>query len=135
MAVLDTNILIRYLTNDNADLSPRALRFLQSVDAGERSVYLPEAVLVETVQVMMSDIYRKGREEVRRRLRPILAISGIEMNHKRSYNLALDIFVDYPRLSIVDSICAAHSDRYSDKAVVTYDRGFRNIPGITREEP
>ena len=135
MAVLDTNVLIRYLANDHVDLSPRALGFLQSVEAGERAVYLPEGVFIETVQVMMSEMYRKDREEVRRLLRPILALPGIEMQHKRSYNLALDIFVDYPRLSIVDSICAAHSDRYDDNTVVTFDRGFRNIAGVTLEEP
>ena len=135
MAVLDTNVLIRYLANDNVDHSPRALRYLQSIEAGQGTVYLPEGVFIETVQVMISEMYRKDREEVRRRLRPILAMPGIEMNHKRSYNLALDIFVDYPRLSIVDSICAAHSDRYDDKTVITFDRGFRNVPGVIREEP
>ena len=135
MAVLDTNVLIRYLANDNVDHSPRALRYLQSIEAGQGTVYLPEGVFIETVLVMISEMYRKDREEVRRRLRPILAMPGIEMNHKRSYNLALDIFVDYPRLSIVDSICAAHSDRYDDKTVITFDRGFRNVPGVIREEP
>ena len=135
MAVLDTNVLLRYLANDNVDHSPRALRFLQSTEAGERAVYLPEGVFIETVQVMTSEMYKKDREEVRRRLRPILAMPGVEMDHKRSYNLALDIFVDFQRLSIVDAICAAHAQRYDDQTVITFDRGFRNIPGIVGEEP
>jgi predicted nucleic acid-binding protein len=84
---------------------------------------------------MTSEMYKKDREEVRRRLRPILAMPGVEMDHKRSYNLALDIFVDFQRLSIVDSICAAHAQRYDDQTVITFDRGFRNIPGIVGEEP
>jgi predicted nucleic acid-binding protein len=135
MAVMDTNVLMRYLVDDNVDQTPRALRFLESIEAGQREVSVPESVFVEVVQVMMSDLYKTSRETVRERLRPILALPGIEMPNKRSYTVALDLFVDFPRLSIVDSICAAHAQRHDDQIVITFDRGFRNIPGIIREEP
>jgi predicted nucleic acid-binding protein len=133
--VLDTNVLVRYLSDDNVDLSPRALRLLDRIEDGELAVYLPESVFVEIVQVMMSPTYNTSRETVRERLRPILAMPGIEMPSKRTYGLALDIFVDYTRLSIVDAICAAHAQRFDDQTVITFDRGFRNIPGVVREEP
>ena len=135
MAVIDTNVLMRYLVDDNVDQTPRALQFLESIEAGQREVSVPESVFVEIVQVMMSDLYKTSRETVRERLRPILALPGIEMPNKRSYTVALDLFVDFPRLSIVDSICAAHAQRHDDQIVITFDRGFRNIPGIIREEP
>ena len=135
MAVIDTNVLVRYLVDDNVDLTPRALAFLESIERGERVAYVPESVFVEIVQVMMSNSYKADRETVRERLRPILAMPGIEMPSKRSYTVALDLFVDFPRLSIVDSICAALAQRHDDHTVITFDRGFRNVPGINREEP
>jgi predicted nucleic acid-binding protein len=135
MAVIDTNVLLRYMTDDHDEHSPRSLAFLQSIESGERTAFLPEGVFIETIQLLRSDRYGTDRGEVRQRFRPLLALTRIEMDHKRTYALALDIFVDYPRLSIVDSICAAHAQRYDDRTVITFDRGFRNIPGITREEP
>ena len=135
MAVIDTNVLLRYMTDDHDEHSPRALAFLQSIESGDRAAFLPEGVFIETIQLLRSDRYATDRVEVRQRFRPLLALPGIEMDHKRTYTIALDIFVDFPRLSIVDAICAAHAQRYDDQTVITFDRGFRNVPGIVREEP
>jgi predicted nucleic acid-binding protein len=51
---LDTNVVIRYLTQDNPDQTARATRFLQQLETGERQVITCEAVLVEIVQVLSS---------------------------------------------------------------------------------
>jgi predicted nucleic acid-binding protein len=135
MAVIDTNVLLRYMTDDHDEHSPRALAFLQSIEAGERTAFLPEGVFIETVQLLRSERYATDRAEVRQRFRPLLAMTGIEMDHKRTCELALDIFVEFPRLAIVDCMCAAHAQRHEDQTVITFDRGLRNIPGVVREEP
>jgi predicted nucleic acid-binding protein len=63
VAVLDTNVLLRYLTDDDPDHAERALRLLQRVEAGERSVLLTEGVLIEIVQVLASKrLYNLPRE-------------------------------------------------------------------------
>jgi predicted nucleic acid-binding protein len=49
MAMLDSNVLIRYLTQDDPGLAARALALLEQVEEGSRSVVLIEGVLVETV--------------------------------------------------------------------------------------
>ena len=73
MAVLDTNVLLRYLTLDNPDHAQRAFALLQQIEAGTRTAVLPEGVLVETVQVLSSrNLYNVGREEIRARLAPVL---------------------------------------------------------------
>ena len=52
MQSIDTNIIVRHLTADHPDHSPRARRFFQALAAGTRTATLREAVLVEAVQVL-----------------------------------------------------------------------------------
>jgi len=54
MEYLDTNILVRYLTQDDADQSARAYAFLQEVEQGARSVAMTEAALAEVIYVLSS---------------------------------------------------------------------------------
>jgi predicted nucleic acid-binding protein len=136
MATLDTSVLIRYLTQDNPDLAARALALLEQIEAGSRSVMLLEAVLVETIQVLSSKrLYNISREVIRTRLRYIINLPSIELANKRTYLDALDLFVDFPRLSFVDALCGVFARRHPDSTVISFDRGFRNLPGITWEQP
>jgi predicted nucleic acid-binding protein len=136
MAVLDTNVLIRYLTQDNPDHAQRALALLQPLEDGSRTALLPEGVLVETVQVLSSSrLYNISREEIRTRLGTIVRLRGLRMANKRTYLRAFDLYVDYPRLSYVDALCVAYARRTTDATVVSFDQDYRNIPGIEWEEP
>ena len=68
MPILDTNVLLRYLTEDNPEQAQRALTVLEQVEAGSLRVVLPEGVLVETVQVLSSRrLYDVPREIIRTR--------------------------------------------------------------------
>jgi predicted nucleic acid-binding protein len=136
MATLDTNVLIRYLTQDNPALAARSLALLEQVEAGSRSVMLLEGVLVETVQVLSSKrTYNVSREVIRTRLRYIIDLTHIDLPNKRTYLDALDMYVDFPRLSFVDALCAVFAQRSADSTVISFDRGFRGIPGVTWERP
>jgi predicted nucleic acid-binding protein len=136
MAVLDTNVIVRYLTQDHAEHARRAYDLLKEVEAGNRSVFLPEGVLVEVVQVLSSrQLYQVDRQTIRQRLRPIILLPLVQLPNKRAYLNALDVYVDYPRLSFVDSICVAQAQRHQDKTVISFDEGFRNVPGLNWERP
>jgi predicted nucleic acid-binding protein len=136
MATLDTNVLIRYLTQDDPGLAARALALLEQVGEGSRSVTLLEGVLVETVQVLVSKrLYNVSREIIRTRLRYIISLTHVELINKRVYLEALDIFVDLPRLSFVDALCASYARRSRDRTVISFDRDFRNLPGVRWEQP
>src|SRR5437867_3085655 len=112
MVVLDTNVILRYLTQDNPDRSRRAFALIQQLEAGERTATLPEAVLVETVQVLSSKrLYNVSREEIRTRLGVVLRLRGVKLPQKRTYLRALDLCVEYARLSFVDALCVADAAR------------------------
>jgi predicted nucleic acid-binding protein len=134
--ILDTNVFIRFLTRDNADQSPRAAALFRALEAGERSVFVPEAVVAEVVYVLASPtLYAHSRDAIRDELGDLLHMPTIEVPNKVLCMDALNIFADNPRLSFIDALCAAHGLRLRDNTVISFDRDYKNIEGLTREEP
>lgn len=134
MPILDTNVLVRYFTEDDIEQAARAYALFDDLDEGKRSVVLPEAVIAETVFVL-SRIYRIDNETIQTGLSALLKIGRIQVPNKRVVLDALDLFAEHPRLSIVDALCAAHAKALSDQTVLSFDRDFRNLAGVHWEEP
>ena len=136
MAILDTNIIVRYVSRDDPDKAARALAYFEQLEAGRQTVSLSEAVLVETVQVLSSSrLYAMLRETIRTRLRTIIMLSGVRLTNKGLYLRALDLYVSYAALSFVDALLACRAEREPPATVVSFDRGFDRLPNITRVEP
>ena len=136
MPILDTNILLRFLTEDDLQQSARAYALVHELQDGKRSVVLPEAVVAETVFALVNPrTYAVDRETIRRRLGAVLRIPRIRVPEKRILLEALEIFAENRALSFVDALCAAHAKALSDRTVLSFDRDFKNLAGIHWEEP
>jgi predicted nucleic acid-binding protein len=135
---LDTNIIVRYLTQPQAgsDLAARAYAFLQELESGAATARLTEGVLVESVQVLSSrHLYDRPRPEIRARLTAVINLRGIELPNKRLYVRALDIYAAMPALDFVDALLVAYAERDPQPTIVSFDRDFDRVPSITRFEP
>ncbi len=136
MAPLDTNVIIRFLTNDDPVLSPRAYALFAQLDAGAAAASLTEAVLVETVQVLSSrNLYNQPRAEIARHLGNIIRFQGIKLPRKRRYLRALELYVAQPGLSFVDALLAVYAEESPPPTIISFDEGFDRLPGITRLAP
>ncbi len=63
MIGLDTNVLVRYLVDDDPEQSPRAAALVErALEEGER-LFVPQVVLCELVWLLES-AYRYSREEI-----------------------------------------------------------------------
>jgi predicted nucleic acid-binding protein len=132
--ILDTNVLVRYLTEDDIEQAARAYALFEELDDGKRSVVLPEAVIAETVFVLLR-IYKIDKGTIQTRLSSLLKIGRVQVPNKRVILDALDLFAEHPRLSIVDALCAAHAKILPDQTVLSFDRDFKNLAGVHWEEP
>jgi predicted nucleic acid-binding protein len=136
MPPLDTNVIIRYLTNDHPVHSPQAYAAFRELAAGRLVAALTEAVLVETVQVLSSrTLYNLPRTEIRRHIGNIIRFQGVKLPRKRRYLRALDLYAAVPALSFVDALLAAYAEDSTERAVLSFDQGFDRVPSITRREP
>lgn len=128
--LLDTNLIVRYLTGDPPQQAALAKRLLE----GPRPLLVSEVILAECVFVLTS-VYRMPREAVvdalcdllqRRNLEP-LALS------KRLAIEALGLCRDSKRVSFADALLWARA-RQSGLPVATFDRSFPNA-GIEVDRP
>ena len=135
LVFLDTNVIVRYITQDDSEQAQRAHDFFEQVEAGAQSITACEGVIVESVQVLSSKrLYNHPRSEVRGYLTALLRLPGFHLPGKRIYLQALDLYAS-TNLDFVDALAAAHLKRTKLTTIVSFDRDFDRIPGITRREP
>lgn len=132
---LDTNIIIRYLTQDNPALGQRAYAFLQQVEQGSVEVTTTEVVIAEVVHVLASKVlYHTPRADIRSRLTAVINLKGLRLRYKGMYLRALDLYAT-TNLDFVDALTVAQMERQKIATVVSFDRDFDRIAMITRQEP
>ena len=132
MYLADTNIFIRFLTNDDPKKSAEVRDQLLKVKNKESEVTTTEGVLIEIVQVLNSKVlYNLTRNDIRKRLTPILLLEKLKLENKNIYLLALDYFVEY-NIDFTDCILAAKSKNFD--GVYSYDKDFDKIECVARVE-
>lgn len=135
MEFLDTNIIIRYLTQDNLDQTQRSLILLQQVEAGDLLVTTSEAVILEAVFVLSSKtLYNLPRALIQIRLSDIITLRGLRLPHKKSYLRALDLYASI-NLDFTDALNIAHMERAGISTMISFDRDYDKVAGIRRREP
>lgn len=92
MIGLDTNVLVRYLVQDDAVQSPLASGLVRSFTAGNPG-YLSLTALVETVWVLKR-AYKVGRKEIAETVLQLASVEEIRMDQpelvRRAARLALE---------------------------------------------
>lgn len=136
MKFIDTNIFIRFLAADDEKKSEACLRLFQRVQRGQETVTTTEAIVAEVVYVLSSpSLYRLAHDEVAARLRPLLSLRGLRLPHKRTYSRALDLYATHGFLDFEDALAVAHMEREGISEIVSYDKDFDRVAGVTRSEP
>jgi len=133
---IDTNILLRYLTNDHADHSPRSARLFYEMAVGEFAGLLSMTAIFEVVYVL-EGLKQWGREQIVQSLEILAMAPGIRfLNDEREYLAAtLALYAVIPKLSFADCYHAVLSQTFCNSEIYTFDREFDRIPGLTRLEP
>jgi len=132
--VLDTNILVRHLTQDDAALSTRATAFLLEVAKGSISVLLPDAIVFETVFTLERP-YKVAREAIAERLLEILELQHVVCPGGDMFRDVFELYIAHPGLSFVDCYLAVIAIAEDINCVATFDKKLGGLPGIRRFEP
>lgn len=130
---LDTNILLRHLLQDEPVQSPRCTAYLQRIERGELQVRTADTVIFETVFTLQRS-YHQSKADIAALLLPIIELPGIVLPNKRRFRavFAYDVGLN---ISFADAYHAVLMRSLHLTEVVTFDREFNRVPGITRQEP
>lgn len=136
MKFVDTNVFARYLTEDDPAKAAASQEFFVRVERGEEAACTSEAVIAEIVFVTSSRAHHGlARLDIVRRLQPVLSLSGIAIPHRPTILRALEVYAAHAQLDFEDALTVAHMERLNIEEVLSYDRDFDAVPGVTRIEP
>lgn len=130
---LDTNVLLRHLTRDHLEHSPRATAYLKRVESGEIQVRIADTVVFETV-FTLERFYQQSRDRIRDALLPLLELPGVILPGKRHYPEVFAVYIEQ-NLSFADAYHVVLAKSLKLDQFASFDRGIDRVPGIRRVEP
>jgi predicted nucleic acid-binding protein len=128
--LLDTNLIVRHLTQDHEKHAKIAGRIFEACDRGELELVILPSVLAECVFVLDS-FYGRPRTEISVALRTLISSPGIEIHDPDVNMTALERFEE-TAAHFVDCVVAATAAARGIP-VATFDRGFRQFPDVRVE--
>lgn len=134
MIFIDANCYLRYLTEP---VTPRdrlnqkhARALFELVDAGVVEAMTSETTLAEVAFILTHPRHYGGeRAMAAASLKSLLRQRGCRMPAQDVSLLALDIWVDHPKLSFPGALAAAYS-RARGYGVATFDGALLRTPGV-----
>lgn len=130
--LLDTNVLLRYLTNDDPRKAARVEQLFRRAQRGELTLHLTDLCLAELVWTLES-YYELPRGDIAGKLRTILNTDGLEADDETIWLDALHRY-ETTRVDLVDAYHAAIATKLK-REVVSYDRDFDQFADVRRVEP
>ena len=128
--LVDTNLIVRYLVQDQEKQAKTAGLLFEACDRGELLIVVLPAVLAECVFVLES-FYQHRREGIASALGTLISSPGVEINEAAIHIDALDRYRK-TNVHFVDCLVAATAS--ADKiAVATFDQDFRKFADVRVE--
>ena len=128
-AFIDTNIIVRHLTGDPADMAARATAFLESASG----LLLTDLVLAETVYVLES-FYYVPHAKVAEAMRSLIAFKAVITVDPALLLRALEVY-EVDRLDFAEAYLVASAESSAVNTIVSYDKSIDRITTVERLEP
>ena len=130
---IDADIILRFVTADHPEMSPRCRDLFARVQAGSEVIFLPEAAFADVVWTLRS-FYKWPVDRVCSFLGDLLALDGVHMQRRE---LVLDAMTTFERggLDFSDAMIAAEMSVVEVAEIYSYDRDFDRIGDLERLEP
>lgn len=121
--VLDTNVLVSFLTDRDAEQQARAAELLERGARRELSLVLPQIVATELVYVL-TNLYERSASETAGILGELLGTPGVEAVDELPWPLVLDLW-PATLSGFADAALVAVAQGGKHDAVATFDRQLR----------
>lgn len=132
ISLLDTNIILRFLTADKNIKYQNLHSFFNSIETGKIHVELKLIVLFQVMFVLKS-FYKVPKEKIADGLSTLISYKGLRIKEKKIVLRSLDLWRT-KSLEIVDCYLISCIERDKQNILYSYDRDFDKF-NINRIEP
>lgn len=130
MIILDTNVLVRYVTQDDPGQAHQVNQLIESYDSIPNSMLIPNEVIIETVWVLNS-CYERARKEIHTFLNQMAQVESFSFQDDDFIREAIRIFGE-THLDIAEILLVLLARRHKSK-LITFDNELRKaFPQYTR---
>ena len=125
MKALDTNILARFLRDDDPVQSRRAAHFIHRAVQQNKPLHLNDVVLCELVWIL-SAVYAHHKEEIVTMIEAVLLTGQFHLDDKASIESALE---DYKRskADFADCLIGRRNRASGSEVTLTFDRKLKGL--------
>ena len=128
-AFIDTNVLVRHLTGDPADMAEAATEYLRT----EVELLLTDVVAAETVYVLES-FYEAPRDQVAQALRSLIAFGSVVCVDPSFLLRAVEVY-ETERIDFAEAYLVACAESTGIARVASFDRSLDRVASVERIEP
>jgi len=128
-AFVDTNILVRHLTGDPADMAARATTYLAEAE----ELYLTDLIVAETVYVLES-FYEAPRDQVATVMRSLVSKRSVVTVDPALLLRAIEVY-ESDRLDFAEAYLVACAESTGVGRVASFDRSIDRVDTVDRIEP
>lgn len=129
MIGIDTNLLVRYLTQDDAAQSKQAARIIDAAIEADEDLYLNHIVVCELTWVL-SRAYGYAKDDLLGVLEKILAAGQFAFEDKDSLWRALEVFRS-SSADFADGLIGVKNSTAGCRTTVTLDRAAASVGNFT----
>jgi predicted nucleic-acid-binding protein len=122
---LDTNVLVRFLVEDDAEQTARVRKLLQQAIDSSSSCYVSDIVMCEIVWVLERS-YKLRRAEISQALGRVLRARHLAFTSFERLVRALEAYDD-GRGDFADYLIREHAKTSGCQTVATFDELFRDL--------
>ena len=131
---VDTNLFIRYLTNDDIEKANRVEDLLDRAALGKIRLITCEVVLAEVVWVLES-YYNLNNAQIADHLEAILATPGLNVLNGKVVEKAIEYYQN-ENIDFIDAYIVSLMNRLNISSIYSFDKKhLKRIKSIKRLEP
>lgn len=129
MRAVDTNILVRYVVNDDPKQAAAVEKLWVGCETNQEPIFIPVLVLCELMWVL-SRLYEQTRPQVIEVLEKLLAVGFFRFEQESAVRQSLEYY-RRGKATFSDYVIGEISRQAGCRDMVTFDRDLRGAPGFT----
>ncbi len=125
MRYIDTNIFLRFLTEEKENLSQDLLEFFQNLQDGSTKASCLDIVFFQVIFVLKS-FYKVNKDEIIKIMKNMLSLDGLYIKNRRILEKTLELWEKHSD-DIIDCYIVANMEQDGENELYTFDKKIKNL--------